>query len=165
MRARLIDPDNVKTVKLVADAHERINVNKIDDYTISRTRTAKAIIDTLVGDCIQTSQKAIENANIKTLEDVYAHSGNLIVLSRANKADLAELEEFLMQNFYLHAEVRRTSDQVREWLSVLFEQLHSEPESMPAYFRNFIHRHGLERTVCDYIAGMTDRFCLKLLDK
>jgi len=34
---------------------------------------------------------------------------------------------------------------------------------MPSYFRDFIPEHGLQRVVCDYIAGMTDRYCLKLL--
>jgi len=36
---------------------------------------------------------------------------------------------------------------------------------MPGYFRRFIPDQGLQRTVCDYIAGMTDRFCLKLLEE
>jgi dGTPase len=48
-------------------------------------------------------------------------------------------------------------------LTELFEQLCREPGRMPSYFRGFIPDYGLPRTVCDYIAGMTDRYCLKLL--
>jgi len=36
---------------------------------------------------------------------------------------------------------------------------------LPGYFQSFIPKHGLERTVCDYIAGMTDRFAANLLEK
>ena len=36
---------------------------------------------------------------------------------------------------------------------------------MPGYFQRFIPQQGLQRAVCDYIAGMTDRFCLKMLEE
>jgi len=45
----------------------------------------------------------------------------------------------------------------------LFGQLCDDPHRMPSYFRDFIPQYGLERAVCDYIAGMTDRYCLKML--
>lgn len=165
MRGRLINTDHVKAVSLVADAYKKIGAEVIEDHTIRRTRTAKAIIDRLVSDCIETSQKTIAEKNIKTLEDVYACDGNLIRLSEQNDARLSELEEYLMQNFYLHAKVRRTSDQVREWLGALFERLRGNPELMPGYFRKFIAQHGLDRSVCDYIAGMTDRFAISMIEK
>ena len=53
--------------------------------------------------------------------------------------------------------------QTRRWLAELFEQLCRDPHRMPSYFRDFIPQYGLQRAVCDYIAGMTDRYCLKLL--
>jgi dGTPase len=52
---------------------------------------------------------------------------------------------------------------VKGWLTGLFERFCRRPELMPGYFRSFIPDQGLQRTVCDYIAGMTDRYCLKLL--
>jgi dGTPase len=52
---------------------------------------------------------------------------------------------------------------VQGWLAELFERLCRRPDLMPGYFQRFIPQHGLQRAVCDYIAGMTDRYCLKLL--
>ena len=52
---------------------------------------------------------------------------------------------------------------VRIWLPDLFGQFCREPSRMPGYFRGFVPDWGLPRAVCDYIAGMTDRYCLKLL--
>ncbi|MBN2136223.1 MAG: deoxyguanosinetriphosphate triphosphohydrolase [Sedimentisphaerales bacterium] len=165
LRAGLIESDGAGTIKLVAEAQQRINASSIDDSTIRRTRTAKAIIDRLVSDCIEATQNALAKANIKTLDDVYNHNGSLIVLPAQCGADLVELEKFLLKNFYFHPTVRETAEKVEDWLGGLFRRLLSKPELMPGYFRGFIPDHGIERTVCDYVAGMTDRFCLKMLNE
>ncbi|MHC4324501.1 MAG: hypothetical protein ACYSUX_09530 [Planctomycetota bacterium] len=56
-------------------------------------------------------------------------------------------------------------EKVKSWLELLFDKLCKEPELMPGYFQRFIPEHGLQRAVCDYIAGMTDRFAYKMLEK
>jgi dGTPase len=165
MRARLIDTKQLKNVKIFAEAQNRINAESIEDYTIRRTRTAKAIIDRLVGDCLEASKKILMQANPKTLEEIYAAETNWITLTPESEAELAELEKFLLQNFYLHETLLETAEKVKGWLGRLFEKLCDEPKLMPGYFQNFIPQNGLQRTVCDYIAGMTDRFCLKLLEE
>jgi dGTPase len=75
------------------------------------------------------------------------------------------LEKFLMENFYQHKSIMQTARQIENWLRKLFENFCRRPELMPGYFRQFIDKEGLQRTVCDYIAGMTDRFCLKVLEE
>jgi len=170
MRAGLISSEQLKNIEIFTEIQSRIDAKAIKDRTIRRTRTAKAIIDKLVGDCIDTSKKTIAGANIKTVDDVYGKAENLpagrqglIVLSAKSDAELAELEEFLLQNFYRHKSLLQTMEKVEDWLSLLFKRLCQKPESMPGYFQRFIPEQGLQRTVCDYIAGMTDRFCLKML--
>jgi len=163
MRARLISPEQLQNIEIFIEAESRIDATRIRDRTIRRTRTAKAIIDKLVGDCIDNSKKTLAQANIKTVSDVYNRTENLIALAPSNDAKLVELEKFLLQNFYQHKSLVETAGKVKTWLEQLFERLCQEPQLMPGYFRQFIPKEGLERTVCDYIAGMTDRFCLKML--
>jgi len=165
MRAGLIDGGHLAEIRIFAEAQERIHAEKITDRTIKRTRTAKAIIDKLVSDCLTASKKALAEANITTVADVYSRSENLIVLSPESDAELAELEKFLLQNFYLHPRLAEAANKAAEWLGRLFETLCQKPQLMPGYFQRFIENHGLQRTVCDYIAGMTDRFCLKMLEE
>ena len=172
MRAGLIRSEQLKNVKIFTEAQSQINTKAIKDQTvrsprdsIRRTRTAKAIIDNLVSDCIDTTKKTLPLANVKTIEDVYGASENLIILSAENDAKLIELEKFLLQNFYLHKSVIQTADRIQKWLGRLFERLCQKPQLMPGYFQRLTEKHGLQRTVCDYIAGMTDRFCLKMLEK
>jgi dGTPase len=165
MRARLISAEQLKNVEIFADAQNRINAEAIKDYTIRRTRTAKAIIDKLVGDCLEASKEMLAQANPGTLDEVYAADTNLIKLSPERDAELAELEKFLLHEFYLHESLLETTEKVEDWLRQLFEKLCTKPELMPGYFQGFISQQGLQRTVCDYIAGMTDRFCLKMLEE
>ena len=168
MRAGIITAElatGEQAVALVTEARRRIDAHLITDYTIRRTRTAKTIIDTLVSDCIENSKKRIAQAKIRTTDDVYAISDDLICLSQSADSQLFQMEDFLLEYFYRHESFVEIAANVKAWLSQLFETLRSQPDLMPGYFRNFIPEQGLERTVCDYIAGMTDRFCLKMLDK
>jgi dGTPase len=164
-RAGLIGREVLKRVRIFAEAEERINAEAIEDRTIRRTRTAKAIINKLVGDCLETSQANLAGSDIKVIDDIYATSESLIALSAGSDAELAELEIFLMQNFYMHPSLIETADKVKVWLGRLFERLCQNPKLMPGYFQRFIPQQGLQRAVCDYIAGMTDRFCLKMLEE
>ena len=165
MRARIISAKQLQNVKIFAEAQNRINAGEIKDLTIRRTRTAKAIIDKLVGDCLDASKKTLTQANPATPEEIYTADTNLILLPPESDAELAELEKFLLQNFYLHETVIETAEKVKGWLQQLFDRFCRQPEVMPGYFRSFIPQQGLQRAVCDYIAGMTDRFATKTLEE
>lgn len=169
MRAGLITAvagdDELKNIGIFAEAESKINADSIKDQTARRTRTAKTIIDMLVSDCIAASKKTIESANIKTVDDVYNHTANLIVLSGDSHAKLAELEKFLLRNLYLHKSITRSQAKVEICLEQLLKKLCRHTELMGVYYQGLIAEEGLERTVCDYIAGMTDRFCLTMFEE
>lgn len=165
LRAGLINAEGLKNIEIFVEAQRRAKADAIKDQTIRRTRTAKAIIDTLVSDCIETSRHSIAEAHIAAVSDVCSRSENLIVLSAQGGPKLLELEKFLLENFYQHTSLIQTSAKVKDWLGQLFTSLCRKPQLMPGYFQGFIKERGLQRVVCDYIAGMTDRFCLKMLDE
>ena len=164
-KARLIDRDQLQDLAIFARAQDHIQANSIDDWTIRRTRTSKAIINRLVGDCIETSRAAIRQAGIKTVSDVMGTAEPLIRLSQGCDTELAALEKFLLAEFYHHERLLETAQQVKQWLSRLFSAICTDPKLMPSYYQGFIVSHGHERAVADYIAGMTDGFCLKILEK
>ncbi len=163
MRAGLIDAGQLKDVGLFQDAQNRIQADEIEDKTVRRTRTAKAIIDKLVGECVEQSKEAVRQAGVETLDDIYSRRESLIVLPAKSYAEMSELERFLLANFYRHPSLLSTAKKVEKWLEKLFKHLCKKPQMMPGYFQRFIQQQGLQRAVCDYIAGMTDRFCLKIL--
>jgi dGTPase len=165
LRGDMIKPEQLKEIKLFQQAKERVQADRIEDRIVRRTRSAKAIIDILVGDCIEQSNQAIRQAKIKTLEDIYSRRDCLIILPEKSKGQLEQLEKFLLANFYQHPLLLSTAKQVEQWLTNLFKHLCNQPQLMPGYFQRFIEKQGLQRAVCDYIAGMTDRFCLKMVEQ
>ena len=162
LRARLIEGNQMRHVQIYVEATRKVGVERIPDWTIRRTRTAKTITDRLVSDCIDNSRRQIAEAGIRTAYDACNRAEDLVSLSPESDRQLAELERFLHANFYGHEKLLAAAQRTRGWLTELFEQLCREPHRMPSYFRDFIPEYGLQRAVCDYIAGMTDRYCLKL---
>lgn len=165
IRARLIEEPQAQNIALFRWAQEQIGADSIDDFVIRRTRTAKAILDRLVGDAIQASRRSIQEGHIASLEEVYQSAKPLIGLSGPMEQELEELEAFLQRHLYSHPALKEVDRQIENWLGDLFDSLCRRPEKMPGYFRDLIDSQGLERTVCDYIAGMTDRYALSLLEK
>lgn len=75
------------------------------------------------------------------------------------ESSLSELESFLSQRVYRHPEVVRSDDEGRDAISRLFDAFLREPKHLPPRFSARISEQGAHRVICDYIAGMTDRFC------
>jgi dGTPase len=163
LRAGLITAEQLKDVTIFAEARKATKADAIDDRIIRRTRTVKAIIDRLVSDCVEASKTAISHKNVKTVDDVYGTSEDLIILSPEIAEKVTQLEAFLSKNFYRHSALAETAEKVKHWLGDIFAGICEHPDRMPRYFQHFVPEFGLQRTVCDYTAGMTDRFCLKLL--
>lgn len=163
LRSRLINEDQLKELSLYQQAGNKIQIDRIADYVIRRTRLSKSMVDILVSDVIETSRKKLAAEKIETLPQVLQHPQTLIAVSPTAEAGLKELEGFLMQNMYLHQDLKETGQKVRTWLGTLFDDLCRHPEKMPRYFQHMIATETLKRTVCDYLSGMTDRYCLKLL--
>lgn len=165
LRAGLIDIEKLKNIQLFRQAQDSIQAFEIKDPAVLRTRTAKAIIDILVSDCVSAGKTILKNSRIKSVDDVYAISDNLIVLSAQSEENLKELENFLLSDFYSQQTLTLPTDQIRQQLEKLFDSLCRNSGQLPAYYQHLIEKQGLKRTVCDYIAGMTDRFWQRMINR
>lgn len=158
-RAGVITELQLKDIEIFEDAKQAIDARSIRDSSIVRTRTAKAIIEILVSDCIETSKALLSAAGINSIDAVYSSKTKLLGISDKNLSRLKRLERFLFENLYMHKSIRKAEGRIKNYIEKLFEKLCRKPELMPVYYQQLIEKQGLERTVCDYIAGMTDRFC------
>ena len=70
------------------------------------------------------------------------------------------LKRFLFQNLYRHHKVDKMRVKAEIFITRLFETYLSHPNLLPPKYQSRMERFGLQRVVCDYIAGMTDRFAL-----
>ena len=69
------------------------------------------------------------------------------------------LEQFLLHRVYRREEVAAADQAGRRVIEGLFAHYLQHPETLPHRFRSRIDRQGKQRVICDYVAGMTDRFC------
>lgn len=162
LRARLIEIEQLESLQLFGQVMHRQRLDLIDDPVIRRTRLAKGILDILASDAIQTSSQRIIAAKVSRWQDIVEWPEPLVELSSQSEHNLRELELFLSTSLYQHSQLVESANQAAEKLKILFDFLVCHPHKMPRYFQHLVDSQGLFRTVCDYIAGMTDRFCLEL---
>jgi dGTPase len=72
-----------------------------------------------------------------------------------------ELKDFLYSKLYRHYRVARMQVKAERIILDLFTAYKNEPVILPDHVQRFIDKRGLERTICDYIAGMTDRYAIE----
>ncbi len=123
------------------------------------------IIDVQVGDVIASSARAIEAAGVETVEDVRGQAQLLVRYSDALRAANGELRRFLYQNVYYHPRVARVNERACEMLRMVFAAYLAEPTRLGDGAARRIEREGLQRTICDYLAGMTDRYLLEEFER
>ena len=119
------------------------------------------IIDVQVQDVVQTSADSIGAAGVNSADEVRRQPTPLIRYSDQLLTANRELRKFLYQNVYFHPRVARVNQRACEMLRSVFEAYVREPGSLGAVATKRIETEGLHRTICDYIAGMTDRYLLE----
>jgi dGTPase len=156
--AGFVDLDDLAGVALWSETYSEIGRAR-EERPIHAIRRAvlDAMLDTLLGDAIAASQPLL--AKVASPEAVCHTAGPLIFLSEGVEAKLATLERFLFERVYRHPDVAKTDLEGRAMVQSLFDAYHRQPDQMPERFSARIPDQGPGRVICDYIAGMTDRFC------
>ena len=119
------------------------------------------IIDLQVRDLITSSAQSIIDAGVETGDDVRQHETPLICYSDDLFAANRELRKFLYQNVYYHPRVAEVNQNACEMLRRVFEEYITDPAQLGEVATKRVEAEGLHRTVCDYIAGMTDRYLME----
>ena len=131
---------------------------------ILRLEAVRRMIGAMVEDVLtETRRRAIEG-RVGSAEDVRELGHALVAFSRDMAEDLGALRAFLMDRMYRHWKVNRTRSQARRMLGEMFQLFMAEPDVLPAeWYARTAGRDeaGKARVVCDYIAGMTDRYAIE----
>ena len=118
----------------------------------------RGLIDWQVNDLVEHTRARIEAFRIRSVDDVRSAPELLAVPSPEICALKAQLEEFLRRRVYRHYRVQRMAAKARRFLTLLFQEYCRDPRQLPEKYFQRIAASGLEQTVCDYLAGMTDRY-------
>ena len=119
------------------------------------------IIDMEVQDVVTTSAQSIADVGAQSADEVRKQQAPLIRYSDDLLAANRELRRFLYQNVYYHPRVAEVNRRACEMLRKVFEAYVVDPDRLGETAAKRIEAEGLHRTVCDYIAGMTDRYLME----
>jgi dGTPase len=158
---KLKDLNNIPILNKIISKHEK----KIKKYSIDLIvrQIIREIINEMVTDVIKTTQKNIKLNKIKNLNDVYKSNKQIVCFSNKMKKFDQKIKSFLKKRMYFHKSVSTKTNYGRKIIKSLFLLIRKNP-------RKFINTNkykdsNLERIICDYIAGMTDRFAINLYNK
>lgn len=127
---------------------------------IRKYQIIRALINEEATDLVIASEKKIVRFGIRSSEDARTASERLVVFSEELQGKRKSLKKFLFDNLYMHHKVVRMSDKSRRFIRDLFNVYLSNPEQLPPTSKERLKEEGPHRAICDYIAGMTDRYAL-----
>ncbi|MCS6994335.1 MAG: deoxyguanosinetriphosphate triphosphohydrolase [Anaerolineales bacterium] len=131
----------------------------LDD--IERHRMIRHLVGLLVTDMVQATDQRLKESGAKSPLDIQKLDYNVVGFSEDMRRRNRELKDFLYQKLYRHYRVVRMQVKAEQIITNLFQAYRDEPDILPTQYRKISQTRGLERTICDYIAGMTDRFAIE----
>lgn len=124
----------------------------------------RRMISHMVSDLMRETRKNLEQSGVQTVDDVRALGRVIADFSDEMKATNREIKAFLMERMYRHYRVNRMTSKARRVVKELFAFFLHEPHCLPPHWQKAVDAPGSQLTaelVCDFIAGMTDRFALE----
>jgi len=165
VQAGLFGLDDLKDVPLIGPIVWEVRKDWPDlDERLTRLEAVRRMIGAMVDDVMAETRRRAAASGVKSAEDVRGLGHALVAFSPDMAEDLARLRQFLQEKMYRHWRVNRTRSQARRLLAEMFGLFMDEPNVLPAEW--FERTQGLDdlgraRLVCDYIAGMTDRYAIE----
>jgi dGTPase len=141
--------------RIYPDASDKLKFNE----------TLKKVLNRFVDDLITNTRTRLQQAGIKTLDDVRQHPARLAAFSPIVESERKQSKDFLHENLYFSSDLAGEKDDAERVVGELFAFWIDHPETLPHNYREKSKEDSLPRVVCDYIAGMTDNFIFEQYEK
>ena len=120
----------------------------------------RCLIDDQVKDVVQTTEARIKDFGVTSADAVRQHDQPMVAYSEARRSLNLELRKYLYANLYFNPEVNGPNTRATQTLEPLFEHYLAHPEGLDNLWQKRALQQGWPRTICDYLAGMTDRYAM-----
>jgi dGTPase len=161
LKSGYITSGQLNQVELWQEVHESVAARFPDiDEERRKHQTISSLIGLFIMDLTNTTRANIQQLNIRTLADLQRVNRQVVSFSPELSRKNRNLKLFLMENLYRHYKVERMRVKAERYLTQLFETYMKHPTLLPRKYIVKMAHLGRERVICDYIAGMTDRFAL-----
>jgi len=158
---KLNDLKNIPILNKIISKHR----SKFTKYSVDLIvrQIIREIINEMVKDVIKTTEKNIKTNKIKNLKEVYNSEKKIVCFSYKMKRFDLEIKKFLKEKMYFHKNVKKKTNYGKKIIKKLFLIIIKNPKK---YINIKKYKNSkLERIICDYIAGMTDRYAINLYKK
>ena len=164
LRAKLFklqDLKNLPILNSILNKHKR-KLKHFSKELVFR-QIIRDTINVMVEDIIENTSKNIKKYKIKNINDVYKSEFPLVQFSKKMSSFHISIKKFLKENMYLNKKVVHKTKNGKRVISTLFTRIRKNPRK----YINIkdVKKIDIDRSICDFIAGMTDRFAINLYNK
>lgn len=161
LRSGLITPSQLDGIAIWEIVNESLGRRKSDTLDeLSRHQIIRRLIGFEMTDLIHSIDRYLRRSKANSPQELQALPYNVVGFSEDMHRRNRELKDFLFEKLYRHYRVVRMQTKAERIISELFKLYVNTPSALPDSVQLSIPVKGLELTVCDYIAGMTDRFAI-----
>jgi dGTPase len=166
IRSGMLTPNALGSIELWREAVSSIRgkYHAIDE-DILRYRSISFMISSLVRNLIRNSQLLLERYGVLTPDQGRTTREKCIAFDGEMRDKNKELKSFLLKEMYGNYRVIRMEQKARRVIGELFHSYCERPEQLPPHIFARLGNDGARRVVCDYIAGMTDRYAMEEYQK
>ena len=165
LRAGLFSVADALDVPLIGEAlHAARRDHPGEDESIQIAEAVSFLIGRMVRDVWEEAQRRLGDLNPSHADDIRLARQPMIAFSDEMEPQVTALRHFLFDRMYRHWKVNRARSQAKRIVAELFALFTAEPEVLPPeWFRRQDGKDadGRARVVCDYLAGMTDRYAIE----
>ena len=161
LRSGMLTPRMLEGISLWEILTDNIKWRGPELEDVARHKLIRQLIGMEVTDLVTATDARLKESGAKSALDIQKLSYNVIGFSEEMSRRNRELKDFLYSKMYRHYRVVRMQVKAEQIIEDIFNAYREEPSTLPDQFQAFIDQRGLERTICDYIAGMTDRYAIE----
>jgi dGTPase len=161
LRSGMITPEMLDGIALWEISLESVGGRGQAFDEMLRHRLIRRLIGTAVTNLVETTDHALRESGVRSVLELQQLPYNVVGFSEDTRRRHRELKDFLFANLYRHYRVVRMQVKAERVLTDLFNAYLAEPAILPRHVQLWIEERGLHRTICDYIAGMTDRYAVE----
>lgn len=162
LSSRLFSLEDLQDTRLWREHHESSKKSFPDvPWRERKHDVIRRIINSQVQDILTSASGRIRSRGLRRVSDVREAGHDVVVFSEEMNGKNAELKRFLMERMYRNERVLKLEESARKTLSGLFHLYIADPHKIPEHARKGEETDGRPRMVCDYVAGMTDRYALQ----
>jgi dGTPase len=161
LRSGMLTPKKLGGIALWEILIDNIKWRGPELEEVARHKLIRQLIGMEVTDLITSTDTRLKDCKAQSPLDIQKLSYNVIGFSEEMSRRNRELKDFLYNKMYRHYRVVRMQTKAERIIEDIFAAYQGEPATLPDQFQAFIEQRGRERTICDYIAGMTDRYAIE----